>query len=125
MRRRGAAGVTLVEVVVALLLLAVGALALAGGIASSERARRSALAEGLALSAAEGWLEAWRATPWDSLAATGDEPLEWGPWEGRLEWSVTPLGPCLAEAAVAAVVLQRRVALATRRFREGESGCGG
>lgn len=120
-----AAGVTLIEVVVALLLLAVGALALAGGIASSERARRGALAEGLALAVAEAWLESWRVAPWDPVAATGDRALAWGAWEGRLEWTVTPLGPCLAEGVVEARVQDRRVALVTRRFREGVPGCGG
>jgi len=119
------AGVTLLEVVIALVLLAVGALALAGGIAASERARRSALAGGLALAAAEGWLEAWRASVWGEVAAAGSAPFAHGGWEGRLEWTVTPLGPCLAEASVTATLSGRRTRLVTRRFREASPDCGG
>ncbi len=52
-----ARGESLVEVVVALLLLSVGALALAGGIGQAQKARRLAASSGLALAAAEAWLE--------------------------------------------------------------------
>lgn len=121
---RARAGVTLLEVAVALLLLAVGALALAAGIGGSERARRAALADALALAAAEGWLEAWRSGPWSAGPARGVEVRTWGSWSGRLEWELTPAGACLAEAAAVAETMGRRVELRTRRFREGEATCG-
>jgi type II secretory pathway component PulJ len=92
-------GETLVEVVLALVLLAVGGLALAGGIAGSQRARAAASSSALALSAAEGWLEAWRVAP---LAgpASGSETIELGTWEGELEWETEATGWCLETARV-------------------------
>lgn len=120
-----AAGMTLLEVMIALLLLTVGAIALAAGIAASERARRGALADGLALAAAESWLEAWRASPWSDAGGAGGEDVAWGPWVGRLEWRVSLPGACLAEARVEVRVgADGAAALASRRFREGWPGCG-
>ena len=118
-------GVTLIEVVVALLLLTVGALALAAGIASGERGRREAMARGLALAAAETWLETWRGSPWQGDSA-GITPVAWAAWRGELRWRTSDPAPCLTEARVAAGREgQPQVAvLVTRRFREGEPGCG-
>lgn len=116
---------TLIEVVVALLLLAVGALALAAGIAEGERARREAMLRGLALAAAETWLETWRAAPWPAEGA-GAADVEWAAWRGELRWRTTHPAPCLAEARVEAGSPERpdAVVLVTRRFRERETNCG-
>ena len=92
-------GETLVEVVVALLLLAVGALALAGAIGQAQKARAKATSSGLALAAAEGWLEAWRAGPPRGLAS-GADSLRWGSWRATLEWETSESG-CLESARVA------------------------
>jgi prepilin-type N-terminal cleavage/methylation domain-containing protein len=117
-------GITLIEVVVALLLLTVGAMALAAGIGAGEQARREALARGLAQAAAEGWLETWRAGPW-SASETGAREVRWGAWRGWLRWRVTALTPCLVEGQVEAGGVGRpaAVVLITRRFREGTAGC--
>ena len=124
-RLLGRLGVTLIEVVVALLLLAVGALALAAGVAGGERARREAMLRGLALAAAETWLETWRAAPWP-VESAGMATVEWAAWRGPLRWRTTHPAPCLAEARVAAGTAARpdAVVLVTRRFREEEAGCG-
>jgi Tfp pilus assembly protein PilV len=92
-------GETLVEVVVALLLLAVGALALAGSIGQAQKARAKAASSGLALAAAEGWLEAWRAGP-QRGRASGADFLEWGSWRAVLEWETSDSG-CQESARVA------------------------
>lgn len=117
---------TLVEVLVALLLLTVGALGLAGGITHSLRARDRALGSALALVAAESWLETWRAGPWSGVPDSGSVPVAWGARRGTLEWRVALLSPCLAEARVQVAPpsgASAPVALATRRFREGSVGC--
>jgi prepilin-type N-terminal cleavage/methylation domain-containing protein len=117
-------GITLVEVVVALLLLAVGAMALAAGIGAGEKARREAVSGGLAQAVAEGWLETWRAEPWPALSS-GVREVRWGAWRGWLGWQVTSLAPCLIEGRVEAGPVDRAasVVLVSRRFREGASGC--
>lgn len=117
-------GFTLIEVVVALLLLAIGALALAAGITAGERARREALSAGLALAAAEGWLEAWRAAPWPA-PGEGEEEIAWGAWRGRVRWRTVRREACLVEARVEAAPAGRSsaVVLVTRRFREGADDC--
>lgn len=122
MSRGGRRGESLVEVVVATLLLAVGALALAGGLAFGERARGRALEESLALAAATSWIEAWRASPWDPVARSGlVEPLADG-HAGRLEWATSPLGGCREEASVTVTPPRGGpVALVTRRY--GEAAC--
>ena len=110
-------GESLVEVVVALLLLAVGALAVAAGIGHAQRARGIAQSTGIALAAAEGWLEAWRASP---AAAT----VSWGSWNAALEWETAPVGPCVESARVtvttAGVPLVR---LSSRRQIPGAGSC--
>jgi prepilin-type N-terminal cleavage/methylation domain-containing protein len=118
-------GLTLIEIMVALLLLTVGALALAAGIASGERARREAVTRGLALAAAETWLETWRGAPWSGDSA-GISPVAWAAWRGELRWRTSGVAPCLVEARVAAGREGRAptAVLVTRRFREGEPGCG-
>lgn len=92
-------GETLVEVVVALLLLAVGALALAGAIGQAQKARAKAASSGFALAVAEGWLETWRAGP-PRGSASGSDSLRWGSWSAALEWRTSPSG-CLESAHVA------------------------
>ena len=127
MKARGSRrGLTLVEVAVALLLLAVGAFALAAGIAGAERSRRQALTRGLALAAAEGWLEAWRAAPWPA-ETSGVKDVRWGEWRGRIEWRTALRAPCLVEVWVAAGTAgdPPSVVLVSRRFREREASCGG
>ena len=120
----GRNGTTLVEVVVALLLLAVGAMALAAGIGAGEKARREAVSRGLAHAAAEGWLETWRAEPWPA-PSSGVREVRWGGWRGWLGWRVTSLAPCLIEGRVEAGPMGRAasVVLVSRRFREEASGC--
>ncbi len=120
------AGVTLVEVLVALLLLTVGAIALAGGIAHAERARDRALKSALALGAAESWLEAWRARSWNGVPDSGSQGVSWGARTGRLTWTADPLKPCLVEARVSVAPDgpgPGPVVLVSRRFREGVAGC--
>lgn len=122
----GSGGWTLVEVAVALVLLTVGGLALAGSATHAYAARERALRSALALSAAESWIETWRAGPWSAGGGGGAAPLAWGPVTGTVEWSVVVLAPCLSEARVRVVAGLRTPAtanLATRRFRESVAGC--
>lgn len=119
-------GVTLVEVAVGLLLLAVGALALAGSILHAQRAHDRSIALSLALAEAEARLEAWRVSPWSGAAAAGSEPVAWGSREGTVTWAVEPRGSCLESIrvrVVAGVRAPAAVALASRRFRDGADGC--
>lgn len=117
-------GETLVEVVVALLLLAVGALALVGGIAYGERARDRAIGEALALSAAVSWMETWRASPVEATSGSGGESLTWGARTGWLAWSIRPIGACREEAVVRARSgAGAGATLVSRRF--GGATCGG
>lgn len=110
-------GETLVEVVVAILLLAIGALALVGGLAYGERARGRAIGEALALSAAVSWMEAWRASPAGPASRAASEPLAWGARSGRLDWLTRPIGSCREEAVVhARSESGTGVTLASRRF---------
>lgn len=116
-------GVTLLEVVLALLLLTVGAFALAAGIATGERARRAAVSRGFALAVAEAWLETWRAGGWPE-EGQGSGEMAWALWETDLRWRTSRLGACLAEARVEAGSGRSAVVLATRRYRQGAPGCG-
>ena len=120
----GLEGITLFEVAVALLLLAIGAMALAAGICAGEKAHREAIARGLAQAAAEGWLESWRAASWPA-PGTGQRAVRWGAWQGWMRWRVTWVGPCLAEGRVEAGGIggPASVVLVSRRFREGALGC--
>lgn len=117
-----ARGLTLVEVVIALLVLSIGALAVAGGITHAERARSQAFEIGLALAAAESWLETWRAGPWKSTGESGVE--------NQIHWRTSVIGHCLIEARVRAVRSGSRpgpdghVVLVTRRFKEEDPLCG-
>jgi hypothetical protein len=114
-------GETLVEVVVSLLLLTVGALALAAGIGEAQRARRLAASAGLALAAAEGWLEEWRPGPLRG-DASGRSTIGWGVWEGDLEWETAELPGCLEAARVRVASARGEPAaatLASRRFAAG------
>ncbi len=118
-------GATLLEVVVAILLLAIGALALAGSITQALRARELSVSTALAAVAAEAWIERWRgqAVSGEGWGSTG---VAWGGRRGRLEWTLVEVASCLQEARVAVVAGRReavRVEVATRRFREGASGC--
>ncbi len=122
----GSGGWTLVEVAVALVLLTVGGLALAGSTTHAYGARERALKSALALSAAESWIEAWRAAPWSAGEGFGAAPVAWGSVTGTVEWSVVVLAPCLSEARVRVVAGARAPAtanLVTRRFRESVAGC--
>ena len=121
-------GASLIEVVVAVLMLGVGALALAGSIVHSLRARERAVGTALASVSAEAWVERWRGGPWRSGSATGTTELVWGARRGRLDWTLSDRGPCLQEASVRAVTGRRSeitVWVETRRHREGQTGCGG
>ena len=123
---KGAAGWTLIEVVVALLLLTVGGLALAGSATHAHVARERALRSALALAAAESWIETWRAGPWLAGGEVGVAPLAWGTVTGTVEWTVVRLAPCLSEARVRVEAGTRTPAtatLVTRRFRESVAGC--
>ncbi len=129
MNRRGGdtkrGGATLIEVVVALLLLTAGALGLASGVAAGERARQNAMERGFALSAAESWLEAWRAGAWPE-EGEGSGEMAWSLWTTDLRWRATLRGPCLAEARVETGPTERpQVVLVTRRYLGGRAGCGG
>ena len=122
----GSGGWTLVEVVIALMLLTVGGIALAGSATHAYAARERALRSALALSAAESWIETWRAAPWADGGGVGTAPLVWGSITGTVEWSVVGLAPCLSEARVRVVAGLRTPAtakLVTRRFRESVPGC--
>lgn len=120
-----ARGESLVEVVVALLLLTVGALALAAGIGHAQRARRQALASGLALAAAEAWLEGWRAGAPRGEAAGGGT-ISWGAWSAELEWDTHALSACLESARVSvfAAGVEEEVRLSSRRSVAEEGLCG-
>ena len=120
-----ARGATLLEVMVAVLLLGIGALALAGSIVHALRAREVSVATALAAIAAEAWIERWRSQAWREGARSGASEVAWGARRGRLEWSVEELGRCLQEAQVTATAGRDQVAVlvATRRFREGAEGC--
>lgn len=120
-----ARGATLLEVMVAVLLLGVGALALAGSIVHALRAREVSVATALAAIAAEAWIERWRSQAWREGAQRGATEVAWGARRGRLEWSVEELGRCLQEAQVTATAGRDQVAVlvATRRFREGAEEC--
>lgn len=125
MNRRGA---TLLEVAVAVLLLAVGAMALAGSIVHALRAREKAVGTALAAVAAEAWIERWRSGPWRAGGETGSTEVAWGARRGRLEWSLVDLGACLQQARVRAVTGRRievAVLVETRRHWEGRAGCAG
>lgn len=121
-----ARGESLVEVVVALLLLAVGALALAGGIGQAQKARRLAASSGLALAAAEGWLEGWRAGP--ALGdASGESGVVWGAWRGTLGWETAAHPECVESARVSvapADVEASGASLSSLRVVTGPVGCG-
>lgn len=118
-------GATLLEVVVAVLLLGVGALALAGSIVQALRAREISVATALAAVAAEAWIERWRSQAWLDGGREGSTEVAWGTRRGRLEWTLEDVGTCLQEARVTAVAGRDEVAvtIATRRFREGAQGC--
>lgn len=120
-------GETLIEVIVALLLLTVGAFALAAGIMQAEMDRRRAIDSALALVAGESWLERWRLGAVGASVGDGSDPVGWGARGGVVEWTVERPGPCLREARVRAVVGPDAVivTLASRRFEPGEAGCGG
>jgi Tfp pilus assembly protein PilV len=119
-------GATLLEVAVAVLLLGVGAMALAGSIVHALRAREKAVGTALAAVAAEAWIERWRGGPWEVRAETGTADVAWGARRGRLEWALSDLGACLQEARVRAVTGRRSevtVLVETRRHREGTVDC--
>lgn len=120
-------GATLLEVAVAVLLLGVGGMALAGSIVHALRAREKAVGTALAAVAAESWIERWRGGPWRG-AGTGSADMAWGARRGRLEWTLSDLGACLQEARVRAVTGRRSeiaVLVETRRHREGRADCAG
>lgn len=125
-----ARGATLIEVAVSLLLLTVGALALAGAIVHAQRERQRAFEEAAALAAAESWLEAWRAGAWTGAPAAGTGRVDWGTGVGTVAWWVTPVRSCLDHARVQVVPGRAGawssppVELESRRFREGVAGCG-
>lgn len=118
-------GETLVEVVVALLLLTAGALALAGGIGQAQQARHRAASSGLALASAEGWLEVWRAGPPRGVAM-GAEAITWGEWHGLLEWQTGSPSECVesAQVSVTAAAGKAEVQLTSRRFLIAGGACG-
>jgi Tfp pilus assembly protein PilV len=118
-------GETLVEVVVALLLLTVGALALAGGIGQAQQARHRAASSGLALASAEGWLEVWRSGPPRGVAM-GAEAITWGEWHGVLEWQTGSPAQCVetAHVLVTAPAGRAEVQLSSRRFLVAGEACG-
>ena len=120
-----ARGETLVEVVVALLLLTVGALALAAGIGVAQRARSAAASSALVLAAAEGWLEAWRVGPARG-AGTGAERIDLGSWEGDVAWAIDTPAACLEAAGVSVTAVRgapARVSLSSRRYVESDTAC--
>lgn len=120
-----ARGESLVEVVVALLLLAVGALALAGGIGQAQKAGRLAASSGLALAAAEAWLERWRAGPARG-DGSGNTAIAWGAWRGTLEWETAALPDCVESADVSVAPMDGEAsaaALSSLRVVTGPVGC--
>lgn len=121
-----ARGESLVEVVVALLLLAVGALALAGAIGQAQRARRLAASSGLAVAAAEAWLEIWRAGPARG-DGSGGGPIAWGAWRGTLAWETGTLPDCVESASVSVAPADADApvaSLSSLRVVQGPVGCG-
>lgn len=118
-------GETLVEVTISLLVLAVGAMALAAGITRAGVDRRHAQEAARSAIAAESWLERWRAgaTSAGDNAGAGVVALE-NP-AGRLLWRVERSSACVLEATVEAATDAGRVTarLASRRFVEGDA-CG-
>ena len=119
-------GETLVEVIVALLLLTVGALALAAGIGQAQRARRLAASSGLALASAEAWLEAWRAGP-PRGSASGGGTISWGEWRGNLEWETGSPSVCVESARVSVAAAHGEATearLSSRRFLSEGAACG-
>jgi Tfp pilus assembly protein PilV len=119
-------GETLVEVVVALLLLTVGALALAAGIGQAQRARGLSASSGLALASAEAWLEGWRAGPARG-SASGTETVSWGTWNGELKWETGSPSECVESARVRVAAAQgdaTEARLSSRRFMAGGGACG-
>ncbi len=124
-----AAGVTLIEVLVALTLLAVGGLTLAAGLTVSVGTWTRSVASAQALAAAENWIEDWRAAPWDSAAPPriGADTVDGGARGVARDWSVRSVTPCESEARIEAVPLAaggRSVRLASRRFHAEWAGCG-
>lgn len=120
-----ARGESLVEVVVALLLLAVGALALAGGIAQAQKARRLAASSGLALAAAEAWLELWRAGPARG-DGSGTGAIAWGTWRGTLAWETGARPDCVESASVSVAPAEAgasAASLSSLRAVTGTAGC--
>lgn len=115
-------GETLVEVVVALLLLTVGALALAAGIGQAQYARRLAASSALALATAEAWLETWRAGPPRGAAAQAGE-VSRGAWRGLLEWQTGLASQCVESAWVSVTAADVAVELSSRRFLTVGGGC--
>lgn len=115
-------GETLVEVVVALLLLTIGALALAAGIGQAQWARRVAASSGLALASAEAWLETWRAGP-PRGGATGTDAVTWGEWDGVLEWQTGSPAECVESARVSVSAADVDVQLSSLRFLTAGVGC--
>ena len=120
------AGTTLIEVVVATLLLAIGALAMAGGIAHAERARRTSTSLGLSVAAAVSTLEQWRGRAWNAGPSARTDTVLMGRRRVAVTLRLRPLSACLAEAIVEAGVVPaggRTARLATLRFRE-DGPCG-
>ena len=112
-------GETLVEIAVGILLLAAGALALAGGLAYGENARGRSTGDLLALSAAVSWLESWRVAPPASNPASGSEAVSWGARSGEIDWSTRRVGTCREEAIVRARAEPGAyVTIVTRRYRD-------
>lgn len=119
MTRTNSRGESLAEVVVAVLLVSVGALALVAGLAYGEKMRGRALEDSLALSAAVSWIEAWRVSPPEPASGAGNETRAWGSRSGWLEWSTRPAGSCRQEAVVRAQAGSGTVVtLVSRRFLE-------
>jgi len=119
-------GESLVEVVVALLLLAVGALALAGGIGQAQKARRMAASSGVALAVAETWLESWRAGPARG-DGSGQSTIASGAWRGTLKWETGALADCVESARVSVLpadVGTPPASLSSLRVVTGGVGCG-
>lgn len=118
-------GETLVEVMISLLVLAVGAMALAAGITRAAIDRRHAWDAARSAIAAESWLERWRlgATSVGDETGAGDVLLVNPP--GRLLWRVERSSSCVLAATVEVVRNADRdtVRLASRRFVK-EDGCG-
>lgn len=120
-----ARGESLIEVVVSLLLLTVGALALAGGIGQAQKARRLAASSGLALAAAEAWLERWRVGPVRGDGSGADQ-VTWGAWRATLSWETGALPDCLESARVSvapAGASAPGASLSSLRVVTGPAGC--